>query len=129
MKLEFEEAVEVMHKIHKVFSEVISKHGGNVNHYQMRTLFMIDKHKIDTVKQLKDEIINHHKDAPKEELARMEVKIAKMFKELIEMELITLDRSESDARCKIITITDKGRKFLDMILEESNKVWKEINND
>lgn len=129
MKLEFDEAIQIMRKMHSLIDEVIAELGDGLNHFEFKMLFMIEKKSLNTIMAIKEDAIKQHKSFSKEDIAKFEVKISKMSKDLIDKGLITLERNDDDARCKKIIVTPKGKELIKKIDTRARQIWKELNND
>jgi len=126
-KLKFEEALAISQEINRTFEETMNIKESPLSPMKMRILlgFQFKYGKEVEVKKLKDDIYRKHENINRDKL---DVKISKITKALIDIDALKKKKSPDDKRRIIIEITEKGEKILDDFNKTASKLWEEGKN-
>lgn len=91
---------------------------------EFKTLFMFYLHQASSIKEIKENFIQHNKD--EKEWKAFEVQLSKSVKSLSEANLISIERSSEDKRIKTFKLTAKAEKIIALFLEQAKTKWEEI---
>lgn len=127
-KVKFEDALEISWNLHKVFEDVHKQNNTQISKHHMNALIILNEYYGGEVslKRVREDTIRKH---PSLNENKLEVKISKIIKVLLDNNLIIRTRDETDKRIKIIKISESGLKILKKIRNLAKKAWEEKYND
>jgi len=119
-KITFKEAVQISLELKRVFQNLDCPEG--IAPRDVKALWYLRNSETNNIKEIKEAILNKHKHLDKQ---RLNVRISKIVKHLVNASLIERKKDKNDKRETIILITKKGNELLKDVASRAEKIWNE----